>query len=89
MGSGSRTVTQRVIAAVARETDTDPLELPPLYTVVDGDSLEAIVESLDNGSFTFTYAGVRVRVTDTGTIEVTEPGTAPERSNADALGQAD
>jgi hypothetical protein len=66
------TVSDRVIEAVARETDTDPLELPPLYDVVDGESLDECVAALDDGDLTFSYAGVTVTVSSSGTVQVTD-----------------
>lgn len=78
-------VTDRVVSAVARELNTDPLELPPLYNVVDGDSLESWVETSEDGELTFSYAGVRVTVYSSGTVEVQEsPSPSIDPSNADS-----
>lgn len=81
MDRKSVSVSDRVIHAVARETDTDPLALPPLYDVVDGDSLNAYVEHMDDGALTFTYAGVTVTIFGSGSVQVT-PTTAPATETA-------
>lgn len=59
-----------VIEAVAEVTDSDPLDLPPLYEAVDPDALN----SLFNGSETsnqvrFQYAGFEVVVRN-GKVEL-------------------
>lgn len=83
-------ISTRVVEAVARATDTDPLELPPLYDVVDGDSLDACIAELDDGSLTFTYAGAEVTVASTGTVEVTDTAAlAPEQSDGGVLAAED
>lgn len=83
------TVSDRVIRAVARETNTDPLELPPLYNVVDGESLDAHVKEMD-GKVSFSYAGVTVTVYSTGTVEVSPTTTVPPASSTeDAMAAGD
>ena len=74
-----------MIETVAGETDTDPMELPRLYTVVDPDALDALFRSnsptskRDAGHVEFSLAGRRVVVEHDGTVEVADAGsTIPE-----------
>lgn len=77
---GYEAVSQRVIAAVADARDVDPLELPPLYNVVDLDALDRIFENGGSGERSgpgrviFTIAGCEVIVHSDGEVEVTAPG---------------
>lgn len=63
-----------VVEAVSRQTDTDPLELPPLYEAIDPNALDNLFNkgggdsSVD--SVHFDYAGHSVTVTGNGTIDV-------------------
>ena len=83
------TVSNKVIHTVARETQTDPIDLPPLYDVVDGDSLGAVVEQMDEGSVTFGYAGVTVTVFATGTVEVTSASQSLEPDDGEPTATGD
>lgn len=75
----------RVIQAVAASTDTDPLELPPLYDRLDSDALDAVVRGLDNGTVQFRYVGHTVTVHSDGSVEITDgSATGCEQSNAAA-----
>lgn len=83
-GTGVRTetVSERVITAVSEATGTDPLELEPLYNVVDPDALNAIF-SRDGSTDTelqFTMAGCEVVVRGEGNVVVTPPA---ERTDGD------
>lgn len=83
MVNKGRSPTQRVVSAVARETNTDPLELPPLYNVLGDKSLEQCLEDLDEGHLTFSYAGVTVTVSCTRSVQITrEPGTAGDGTSS-------
>ena len=53
---------EAVIHTVARETDRDPLELPPLFDAVDPDALDALARTRRGGDVTFEYAGQTVTV---------------------------
>lgn len=73
-------VSETVIAAVAEATDTDPLDLEPLYTVVDPDALNGLVrQSVGSPSssveINFSMAGCDVTVHGDGEVIVT-PSTA-------------
>lgn len=80
MRSGGPSLTERVVRVVATQNGMDPLEMPPLYGALDGNSLEKLVEELEEGqALVFTYVGKRVTVTATGSIEITDQTTsAPE-----------
>lgn len=62
----------RVVRAVAEATDTDPLDLPPLYESVDPGALDALSASEGGGTgakgvgpeLQFFYAGQVVRFED-------------------------
>lgn len=63
-----------VISAVASFKDVDPMDLTPIYDVVDPDALEALVDG-DSSSYchiAFEYAGVLVELDSSGGCTVTE-----------------
>lgn len=74
-------VSEAVVTAVAEAKDISPLEVePPLATVVDPDSLNALVERM-SGAVTaprclveFTYSGHQVTVTGDGNVSLDDPG---------------
>lgn len=72
MRDQGETVSERVVRSVADNTNTDPLELPPLFDTVDPDALDALVRSLSDGELTFTYAGCAVTVDSTGAVELAD-----------------
>ncbi|MFB1062412.1 HalOD1 output domain-containing protein [Natrinema sp. H-ect4] len=58
-----KTPTNAVIEAVAEATDSDPLDLPPLYEAVDPDALNTLFDSSEtSGQVSFPYAGFEVTV---------------------------
>jgi hypothetical protein len=72
----SQQVSERVVDEVADATDTDRLDLEPLYEVVDADALDAL---FDQGQFggagaptrvSFSYAGCDVVVSTGGQVSV-------------------
>lgn len=65
----------RIVEAVAASTDTDPMELPPLYETLDPKTLIAFVERLDSGKVHFRYADTVVTVHSDGAVDVTEDGS--------------
>lgn len=73
----STPLSQRVITEVAKELDADPLEIEPLYNVIDPDALNQLFESparqgtRRSGQVTFTLAGCEVSVHSEGSVEVT------------------
>ena len=54
----------RIVLAVAKEKDADPLELPPLGEQLDPDALDTLFRDRlpDDAELSFEYAGVRVVV---------------------------
>lgn len=65
-----------VIRAVANHAGQDPVDLPPLYEVVEPEALDKLFESLpngvarDGGEVAFAYAGYRVTVSFDRTVNV-------------------
>lgn len=70
-------VTEMVVTSVAQATGVDPLELEPLYNVVDPDALESIFASTDASSasleLSFTMEGCEVVVRGDGEVTVVPP----------------
>lgn len=71
------TVVHAVVASVGSVSGTDPLELPPLYDVIDPEALRSIC-SRERGDGTeptvtvsFEYAGHHVKVTNAGIATAT------------------
>lgn len=62
----------RIIDALAAATDTDPLELDPLYDVVDPEALDRFLAADPTGEATvaFGYDGHSVEVRSDGAIAV-------------------
>ena len=58
-----------VAEAVAEYLDQDSTDLRPLFEVVDGDALDAVLQAPD-AEVTFEYQGAEVRVVGTSTVEV-------------------
>lgn len=79
-------VSQRVISAVADVRGRSPLELPPLYSVIDPDALDRLFDSggarsqntLDR--VVFTFDGCEVVVYSDGEVNVTAPDTQTQAS---------
>jgi len=67
-------ITGDIISAVADEAGVDPLELPPLYTAVDGDALATLCDTpRKNTPLTveFEYAGYLITVDVTEDVDFT------------------
>lgn len=83
----NKAVSQRVVAAVAGARDVDPLELPPIYNVIDPDVLNQIVDHgvsgrrSGSGRVVFTMASCEVSVHSDGAVEVTAPGNRDSSSS--------
>ena len=71
-----QSLSERVIEATAAEVGTSPLDLDPLYTVVDPDALDALFRSSSpgvqrsEGHVEFTFAGVRVTIDQDSSVDV-------------------
>lgn len=65
----SAELTARIVEAVARQTGTDPLELPPLFEAVDPDAIETLCGPHENGrcecTVSFEYADHTVKIAGT------------------------
>lgn len=66
----SESVQYRIINHVAAATDTDPLNLPPLYETVDADALETVITEIETGKVVFSYADQEVTVESDRTVRV-------------------
>lgn len=73
-GSRDTSPTANVVAAVSDAAGMDPTTLPSLYHAVDSDALDAFVESANDASVSFEYAGFTVVVFADGTALVLEDG---------------
>ena len=70
MSLSGDTIPGRIVRRVATATDSDPLELPPLYEAIDPDTLDSLVEGMADGELSFAYAGYQVSVDSVGTVSV-------------------
>lgn len=69
----NETVTEGVTAAVAAAKNEDGTTLPPLYDVIDPDSLDSLFETgTDDIRVVFQYAGYYVRVNGEGRVALAE-----------------
>ncbi|GAA0662296.1 HalOD1 output domain-containing protein [Natronoarchaeum mannanilyticum] len=62
-----------IIDEVARQEGCDPIDLPPLYSEVDPESLQEVIESTEAADapiVRITYCGREVVVEGDGTVEV-------------------
>ena len=81
-----KTASEKVIQTVAETTNTDPLELPPLYETIDPDALDALIADMQAGSISFTYTDCEITVRSDGTVTIVEPPVdkpAPEAARSD------
>lgn len=92
MGASSHRFSEGVVQAVAAAKGVDPMQLQPLYDVVDLDALDALFQRTADGapattgSVRFEYAGKTVVVHSDGSVHVgdthlngPETATAAER----------
>ena len=70
MCPGGQGVTERVVEAVADHTDTDVMDLPPLFDSIDPEALDRVVRSMNDGEISFVYADLRITVDSHGAIRV-------------------
>jgi hypothetical protein len=71
-------ISEMVVSTVAQAKGVDPLELEPLYNVVDPDALDSLFASNDGQSsmeLCFEMAGCEVVVDGAGEVAVTPPET--------------
>jgi hypothetical protein len=64
---------ERVVRSVAALTDTDPVDLPPLYDAIDPEALDRLVDSQADSEceIAFQYAGTEVYFSEPGDLHVT------------------
>ena len=63
---------EAIIEAIAEETDSDPLELPPLYNAIDPDALDRLFANREGGTVTFCCCGHKITVKQDGTVVIRE-----------------
>lgn len=85
------TPAERVVETLARETGTDPADLPPLYDAVDPDALNSLFRGVDSSSHRvrFTLADHAVTVSGDGTVAVTTVSREETRSALSPVGVED
>ncbi|SEV98701.1 HalOD1 output domain-containing protein [Halobacterium jilantaiense] len=64
----SASPSEQILTRIAARRDSDVVDLPPLYDSIDPEKLDAVVQSLDDGHLSFTYAGFAVKVTSDGDV---------------------
>lgn len=75
----AESISRAVISAVSAVADARPVDLPPLYDVVDPEALDELFPYGDadvqptEGSVRFSYAGFVVSVRASGEVSVYEP----------------
>lgn len=76
---------ERIVTAVASLTDTDPLELTPLYEAVDPDALDSLFAHAavaeDGHELWFSYEGFDVGVRSDGEIRVVDSAETTDASS--------
>lgn len=66
------TVLETVAMTVADRRGVSPVDLPPLYDVVDPDLLESVGSDRTSDQVTFEYVGFQITVESDGSIHVAE-----------------
>lgn len=89
-------VSQRVISAVADAREKSPLELPPLYSVIDPDALDTLFDSggvggqSGPGRVVFMFGGCEVVVrSDSGVTVTASDDQAPASPTSDSVDEED
>lgn len=71
-----KTVSEKVVSAVAEEIGSDPQSLEPMYSVIDPDALDTLFEtdgfgpSRSPNRLSFTYSGCEVVIVGDGSVTV-------------------
>lgn len=71
-GDDADTLGVRIVETVADATGADPLDLEPLYNVIDQEALAGLFQAGATGEVTFSYHGCAVTVTADGQVSVDE-----------------
>lgn len=59
-----------VARAIARNEDTDIAALPPLFSAIDTEGLNAVLRSAPGATVTFPHLGYEVTATGSGSVEL-------------------
>ncbi|GAB3666759.1 HalOD1 output domain-containing protein [Halopiger thermotolerans] len=82
--SDTEAVVPAIVETVAATTDTDPVDIEPLYAAVDPDALNALYRDGFDGEVEFRYAGCTVVVDGEGEVCVAaEPNPGPSLETED------
>ncbi len=71
-GDDADTLGMTIVEAVADATGVDPLDLEPLYNVIDQEALVSLFQAGATGEVRFSYHGCAVTVTADGAVSVDE-----------------
>lgn len=63
-------VSEQVVQTVANQSNTDALDLPPLFDTLDPESLDTLIREMNEGEVSFEYVGYSITVTTDGGVEV-------------------
>lgn len=72
MPEAPASIPERVVQQVAETKERDPMELPILQEAIDADALETLVDEMQAGHVSFTYADEGIMVTSDGEITIDE-----------------
>lgn len=90
MSGSSRRFSEGVVQAVAASEDVDPMQLQPLYDVIDPEALDTLFQRTADGapattgSVRFEYAGNTVVVHSDGSIHVGDSFSHVAETDADS-----
>lgn len=85
-------ISERVIEKVAAATNSDPIDLEPLFSRIDPDALDSLFSNgagglvRDQGELTFPMSGCSVTVSADGTVDVEPQGEHHGAFGAGAVG---
>jgi hypothetical protein len=65
-------IAEQIVEKAANAADSDVLDQPPLYDVVDPEALETLVDAMSDGEISFVYAGFDVTVESDGAVTLDE-----------------
>lgn len=78
MPEAPASIPERVVQQVAETKERDPMELPILQEAIDADALETVIDEMQAGHVSFTYADEEITITCDGEITIEEATvTAP------------
>lgn len=77
LASRGSSLTEAIVVEIAERTGVKPIDLPPLYSVVDPDALETLARREKPCRVAFEYAGHEVTVAgpERVTVQEAEPRT--------------